>query len=98
MQVGSSGLVFDIVLSLLPVTENLHVSGELQLYDGFCGSLGSLGNLLTSTPLEVTIPAGATAQVSPSLQAQANLLGMDDLLNVSTGIFLELSIRNPRPR
>ena len=98
MQVGPSGLVFDVVLSLLPVTGDLHVSGELQLYDGFCGSLGSLGDLLATSPLDVTVPSGAAAQVAPSLQARASLLGMDNLLNIATGVFLELTIRNPQPR
>ncbi len=98
MQLGSTGLVFAMEFSLLPVTEDLQVDGDLQLYDGFCGSLGSLGDLLASSPLQVTIPTGAAAQVPASLQAEANLLGLDELLNVNTGVFLELTIRNPQPR
>jgi hypothetical protein len=98
MQVGPSGLVFDVVFALLPVSGDLRVSGELRLYDGFCGSLGSLGDLLATSPLDVTVPTGAAAQVAPSMQAHANLLGMGDLLNVATGVFLELTIRNPQPR
>jgi hypothetical protein len=98
MQLGSTGLVFDMDFSILPVSEDLQVNGNLQLFDGFCGSLGSLGDLLASSPLEVTIPAGSAAQVFPSLQAEANLLGLDKLLNVNTGVFLDLTIRNPQPR
>ena len=98
MQVGPSGLVFDVVFALTPGSGDLRASGELRLYDGFCGSLGSLGALLASSPLDVTVPTGAAAQVAPSVQARANLLGMDNLLNVTTGVFLELTIRNPQPR
>jgi hypothetical protein len=98
VQAGPSGLVFDLTYTLLPVTEELRVEGELQLYDGFCGSLGSLGAQRAASPLAVTIPADAAAQLVQSLQADAGLLGISDLLNTTTGVFLELTIRNPGPR
>jgi hypothetical protein len=98
VQVGPTGLVFDLQLTLQPVTENLHVGGELQLYDGFCGTWGNLGNRLSTVPLDVTVPAGSTARLSPTLQVQGSLMGLDNVLNISTGVFLELSIRNPVPR
>lgn len=98
VQVGPTGLVFDLQFALQPVTENLHVGGELQLYDGFCGTWGNLGSRLSTVPVDVTVPAGSTARVAPTLQVQGSLMGLDNLLNISTGVFLELTIRNPRPR
>jgi hypothetical protein len=98
MQVGPTGLVFDLIYTLQPVTGNLHVGGELQLYDGFCGTLGNLGNLLSAVPMNVTIPSGSTAQLAPTLQVQGSLLGLPNLLDISTGVFLEIFIRNPNPR
>jgi hypothetical protein len=98
MQVGPTGLIFDLDLTLQPVTENLQVGGELQLYDGFCGTWGSLGEQLTAVPMNVIVPVGSAAQLAPTLQVQGSLLGLDNLLNISTGIFLELTIRNPRPQ
>lgn len=98
MQVGPTGLVFDLSYTLQPVTEDLLLAGELQLYDGFCGTLGNLGNRLATTPINFTIPAATTAQISPALQAQGRLLGLPDLLDISTGVYLNLNIRNPSPR
>jgi hypothetical protein len=97
MQAGPTGLVFDLVFTLQPVTENLHVGGELQLYDGFCGTWGNLGNRLSTVPLDVTVPAGSAARLAPTLQVQGSLMGLENFLNISTGIFLELTIRNPLP-
>lgn len=98
MQVGPTGLVFDLVYTLQPVTGNLHIGGDLKLFDGFCGTLGNLGNLLSTVPMNVTIPEGSTAQLAPALQVQGSLLGLPNLLDISTGVFLELFIRNPTPR
>jgi hypothetical protein len=98
MQVGATGLVFDLNYTLQPVTENLLVGGELQLYDGFCGEWGKLGNLLSAVPLNVTIPAGTAAELAPALQVQGSFLGLPGLLDISTGVFLNLTIRNPTPR
>jgi hypothetical protein len=98
MQVGPTGLVFDLTYTLQPITGNLQVGGELQLFDGFCGTLGNLGNLLSTVPLNVIIPSGSTAQLSPALQVKGSLLGLPNLLDISTGVFLEMSIRNPNPR
>jgi hypothetical protein len=97
MQVGPTGLVFDLILTLQPITGNLHVGGELQLYDGFCGTLGNLGNRLSTVPMNVVVPVGSAAQLAPSLQVQGSLFGLDNLLDISTGVFLELTIRNPNP-
>jgi hypothetical protein len=98
IQAGPSGVVFDLTYTLLPITEDLRVEGELQLYDGFCGSLGNLGEQRATSPLAVTIPANAAAQLVQSLQADAGLLGTNKVLNTTTGVFLELTIRNPGPR
>jgi hypothetical protein len=98
VQVGPTGLIFDLALTLQPVTENLHVGGELQLVDGFCGEWGSLGKELTTVPMNVIVPVGTSAQLAPTMQVQGSLLGLDNLLNISTGVFLDLTIRNPRPQ
>jgi hypothetical protein len=98
VQLGPTGLVFDLIFTLQPVSENLHIGGELQLYDGFCGTLGNLGNRLSAVPMNVTVPAGSTAQLAPSLQVQGSLLGLPNLLDISTGVALQLSIRNPNAR
>ena len=98
MQVGPTGLVFNLIYTLQPVTGNLHVGGEIQLYDGFCGTWGNLGNRLTAVPMNVTVPAGSTARLAPTLQVQGAFLGLPNLLDISTGVFLEMSIRNPTPR
>lgn len=97
MQVGPTGLVFDLTFTLQPVTENLHVGGALQLYDGFCGTLGNLGNLLATAPMDVTVPVGTSAILAPSLQFQGSFMGLPNVLDISTGVFLNLAIRNPIP-
>jgi hypothetical protein len=97
VQTGPSAVVFDLSFTLLPVSEDLRVAGTLNLHDGFCSSLGSLGDVRATAPLEVTIPADAAAQLVQNLQAKSNLLGVNDVLNTSTGVYIELTIRNPSP-
>jgi hypothetical protein len=97
VQVGPTGLVFNLTLALLPVSEDLRVVGTLDLHDGFCSSLGSLGEVRATAPLEVTIPADAAAELVQTLQAKSTLLGVNDVLDTSTGLYLELTIRNPQP-
>jgi hypothetical protein len=96
-QVGPTGLVFDLTYTLQPTTETLHVAGQLRLYDGFCGQWGSLGNLLSTVPIEINVPVGTTALLQPALQVQGSFMGVPNLLDINTGVFLELSIRNPNP-
>lgn len=93
--VGASGLVFDLTLRLNPADETLSVTGEMHLYDGFCHDLGARR---ASVPLTVDIPAEASARVVQSLHAESDLLNRSDLLQTSTGVYAELTIRNPRPR
>lgn len=97
-QLGATGLVFDLTFTLHPITENLHVGGQMQLHDGFCGELGSLGEVLSTAPMDINIPVGTTAILAPTLQAQGSLLGIPNLLNITTGVFLNMNIRNPQPR
>lgn len=97
-QIGATGLVFDLTYTLNAVTENLHVGGEMRLYDGFCGEWGSLGNVLASAPMNLNVPVGATALLAPTLQFQGSFLGIPNILNITTGVFLDLSIRNPGVR
>jgi hypothetical protein len=59
--------------------------------------LGSLGEVRATAPLEVTIPADAAAELVQTLQAKSTLLGVNDVLDTSTGLYLELTIRNPQP-
>jgi hypothetical protein len=96
-QLGPTGLIFDLNFTLQPTTENLHVAGELRLYDGFCGQWGSLGNLLSTVPIEVNVPVGTAAILAPVLQVQGSLLGLPNVLDISTGVYLDLTIRNPNP-
>lgn len=91
---GASGLVFDLLLSLNPVNETLSVNGEMQLHDGFCHDLGTLR---ASAPLVVDIPVEASARLVQSLNAESSLFDLSDLLRISTGVFAEITIRNPRP-
>jgi hypothetical protein len=98
LQTGATGLVFDLAYSLEPVSQSLNVGGKLELYDGFCGEWGKLGNLLSTVPLNVTIPSGSSAFISPMLKAQGSFMGVPNLLDISTGIALNLSIRNPIPQ
>lgn len=97
VQTGPSAVVFDLTYTLLPVSEDLRVAGTLKLHDGFCSSLGTLGEVRASGPLEVTIPADAAAQLVHTLQAKSSLLGVDDVLKTTTAVYIELTIRNPRP-
>jgi hypothetical protein len=95
MQMGVANLLFDLTLALNPATESVKTSGNLHLYDGFCDAPGEL---LTSTPLELEVPADASVQAAPSLQTRTQLLGVSNLLNTSTGVFVQLVISNTRPR
>jgi hypothetical protein len=36
--------------------------------------------------------------LAPALQVQGSFLGLPGLLDISTGVFLNLTIRNPTPR
>jgi hypothetical protein len=98
VQLGPTGLVFDLTYTLHPATENLHVGGELRLYDGFCGEWGSLGNLLSTVPMNVNVPMGSAVIIAPTLQVQGSIFGLPNLLEVNTGIYLDLTIRNPDAR
>lgn len=91
---GASGLVFDLTLHLNPVSEMLSLNGEMQLYDGFCHDLGPLR---ASAPLVVDIPVEASARLVQSLNAESSLLDLSDLLRTSTGVYAEITIRNPGP-
>jgi hypothetical protein len=95
MQAGIVSLVLDMTLALNPATEAVDVTGSLDLHDGFCDDLSVLR---TSSPLEVEVPADTTAKVSRSIQTEAGLLGVNDLLTTNTGVFVELMISNTRPR
>lgn len=97
LQAGATGVVFDLEYSLEPVSQALNIGGKLELYDGFCGEWGKLGNLLSSIPMNVTVPTGSSAYLSPMLQAQGSFMGVPHLLDISTGIALNLNIRNPSP-
>ena len=97
-QIGPAGLVFNLTFTLQPITEDLHVGGQIDLYDGFCGELGSLGNLLTTVPMDVIVPVGTSAILAPTLQSQGSFMGIPNLLDIYTGVFLNLNIRNPQPR
>jgi hypothetical protein len=98
MQVGPTGVVFDITYTLQYVTEDLHIGGQIRLHEGFCSEWGSLGNRLSTAQIDVTVPAGSAIILAPTLQVQGSLLGVPDLLNISTGVYLDLTIRNPAPR
>jgi len=98
VQAGATGLVFDLAYTLEPVSQTLNVGGELELYDGFCGEWGKLGNLLSTVPMNVTIPTGSSAFISPMLRAQGSFMGVPNLLDISTGVALNLNIRNPTPK
>lgn len=97
-QLGPTGLIFDLTYTLHPSTENLHVGGELRLYDGFCGQWGSLGNLLSYVPVSINVPVGTTAIFEPALLVQGSFFGLPNVLEVTTGVYLDLSIRNPYPQ
>jgi hypothetical protein len=97
-QLGPTGLIFDLTFTLRYVTEDLHVGGELQLYDGFCGEWGGLGNQLSTLPMDITVPAGSSAQIAPTMQVQGAFFGIPNVLDINTGVSLELTIRNPSPR
>lgn len=93
-QLGVSSLVFDVVLRLDPGDQSVAMDGSVELYDGFCDD--TLGAQRAATPLSVDIPADAAAQIVQSLQAESSLFNTENLLNIDTGVFIELTIRNPR--
>lgn len=97
-QVGPTGLVFDLTYTLQHITEDLRVTGEIRLYDGFCGEWGRLGNVLSTIPMDVTVPVGTSAILAPTLHVQGAFFGMPNVLDISTGVYLELIFRNPLPR
>lgn len=97
-QVGPTGLVFDLTYTLQHVTEDLHVTGEIRLYDGFCGEWGRLGNVLSTIPMDVNVPVGTSAILAPTLHVQGAFFGMPNVLDINTGVYLELIFRNPLPR
>lgn len=94
-QAGLSAVFFDLALELDQSTGAINVEGEIQLYNGFCETPGVEKAV---SPISLQVPADATAEVVRSLQAEAGLFGLGDLLQSSTGVFLELTLRNPRLR
>jgi hypothetical protein len=98
VQLGPTGLIFNLTYTLRYGSEDLQVGGDLQLYDGFCGEWGSLGNLLSTLPMDFIVPAGSSAQIAPTMQVQGAFFGLPGVLDVNTGVSLELTIRNPSPR
>lgn len=94
-QAGISAVFFDLTLELTQSTGAISVDGEIQLHNGFCDSPGAQKAV---SPISLEVPADATAEVVHSLQAESGLFGLGDLLQSSTGVFLELTLRNPRLR
>jgi hypothetical protein len=95
VQVGVASLIFDLTLALNSATEAVETTGNLHLHDGFCDAPGGL---LVSSPVGLEIPADASAEVPLSLQTRTRLLGVTDLLDTNTGVFVGLVISNTRPR
>lgn len=93
MQMGLVNLVFDLTFDMNPINGAIRTSGALDLYDGFCETPGPQR---ISTALDVEVPADASAQVHHSLQTETHMLEVDDLLNIDTGVFVELVISNTR--
>jgi hypothetical protein len=95
VQVGVTSLIFDLTMALNSATEAVKTTGNLHLHDGFCDAPGGL---LVSSPVDLEIPADASAEVPLSLQTRTHLLGVTDLLDTNTGVFVGLVISNTRPR
>ena len=92
-QAGVSAVFFDLTMELDQPSGAINVDGEIQLHNGFCDSPGEQTAV---SPISLQVPADATAEVVHSLQADSSLFGLSNLLQTSTGIFLELTLRNPR--
>lgn len=93
MQLGLVNLLFDITLELNPVNGAVKSTGTLGIHGGFCDAPGPQQ---AGGTLDVEVPADASAQLVRSLQTESHLLEVADLLNIDTGVFVELVIANTR--
>lgn len=93
VQLGLTSLVFDITFELNPVNGSVKTTGSSSLHDGFCDAPGPER---TRSALDLEVPADASAQLVQSLQTETHLLEVSDLLNIDTGVFVELVISNTR--
>lgn len=93
IQLGLVNLLFDMTLALNPVNGAVNTTGTLGIHGGFCDAPGPQQ---TSGTLDVEVPADASAQLVRSLQTESHLLEVTDLLNIDTGVFVELVIANTR--
>lgn len=94
MQLGIANLLFDVTFTLNPLNGTVDTTGTLALHDGFCDAPGPRR---ASTALNLEVPADASAEVVQSLQTERHLLEVTDLLDIDTGVFVELVISNTRP-
>lgn len=93
MQLGLVNLLFDITLALNPVNGTVKSTGTLGIHGGFCDAPGPQQ---AGGTLDVEVPADASAQLVRSLQTESHLLEVADLLNIDTGVFVQLVIANTR--
>lgn len=94
MQMGLVNLDLNISFELNPTTSAVNAIGTADLYNDFCENRGSLTD---STTISLTIPADARSQSAYNLFAERQLLNLAGLLDMDSGVILELNISNARP-
>ena len=91
VQLGLFNIQFDLLMEMDPASEELEVSGEVRLHDDFCDVPGLERD---SEPIELAVPADASAQIGYSLYGERKLLGVSDLLDAQTSVIVELTLDN----
>lgn len=103
LQIGLVHELFDLDLAVDPYTQDLLVTGSIALVQGFCPEEGEPTSVdpvsvLDTTPVELTVPSGATATISYNLQGQRSLFGVSGLLDSDTGVIVELQVTHKQPQ
>jgi len=73
----------------------VRATGTAELYDDFCFNRGARRD---STPIDLDIPADARLQSTHNLFGERQLLNVSGLLDMDTGVILELRSANLRPQ
>ena len=95
MQMGLANVSYKLDLQLDPKTEELAVTGEVALREGFCSEPGAV---MDAVEVNLAVPTDAAAQISYNLRGRRSLFGVTGLLDTDTGAIIELRVTNSRPR
>ena len=94
IQLGLVNEMYDLSAHIDRETEDLILVGTISLHAGFCEQPGEV---MDEVDVDLSVPTGASAQISYNLRGRSSLLGLEGLLDSDTGTIVELRVTNAVP-